>query len=259
MKGTAELALVRRVVGLDVARVPLQHGRATLALPRCQDALLDLYIEQAAAFEHRVPYYGVVWPSAIALAREAASAVRAGDSVLELGSGVGLGGIGAALTCSPSSVTLTDLDPAAARLGRFNARLSGVSSLVRYAALDWTELDSWPRRAFDCAIAADVIYEEAACRPIARVLARTLRPGGRFLLADGKGRVNRDRLKSALENDGAFVPSGSPWHVTLDASHEPQPQPAQSSPRDAARDSSREQNVVLMLWERTDTDVSADV
>ena len=210
--GAHELAMVRRVVGLSEVRVPLGRGggrrrpTARLAMPRCQDRLLDLYIEEEAAMAHRTPYYGVIWPSALGLARSVSRVVQPGDAVLELGSGLGLGGIAAALTASPSTVLCADHDPAAARLCRLNGRLSGVGSVVRSAALDWTAtLDTWPAHAFDCAIAADIIYEEEAVPPIAAVLKHVLRPGARFLLADGEKRRHRASLALALESHGAFV------------------------------------------------------
>ena len=168
--GEAELRLVREAVGLVEQRVPVSAAPpavARLAVPRSQDALLELYIAEPAAFQHRTPYYGIVWPSALGLAGAVAAHVRAGDRCVELGSGLGLGGIAAALTTHAASVLLTDHDPAAARLGRLNARLSGVADRVTSCARDWAALEAWPPTYFDCAIAADIIYEEDACVPMA--------------------------------------------------------------------------------------------
>lgn len=256
--GRLELSLVRRYVGLDVSSVPCNVGGPTakIALPRCQDKLLDLYIERAAEFGDRTPYYGVLWPSAIGLARHVGSVVEDGDSVLEvrarphtlspavlsqlcpsfgahlqLGCGLGLGGIAAALVGSPRHVTLTDHDPAALRLARLSARLSGVSRRVRFAAWDWAHLADWPAQRYDVAIAADIIYEEVACQPVAAVLSRSLRPGGRFLLADGERRIHRGRLREALLADGAFRERGTERVVSVDDG---------------------DGRVVLALYERTD-------
>ena len=118
--------------------------------------------------------------------------------------GSGFGGIAAALTAEPASVLLTDHDPAATRLARLNARLSGVSSRVRSSALDWNTEHVWPPAYFDCAFAADIIYEPDACVQVAHVLTRSLRPGGRFLLADGQRRIHRPSLEHSLRD--AFVP-----------------------------------------------------
>lgn len=235
--GELQLHLVRRVVGLVEHRVRVQGSVARIALPRSQDALLDLYIEEAEAFEHRTPYYGIIWPSALGLARTVGGFVRDDDRCVELGSGLGLGGIAAALTAAPSSVLLTDHDPAAARLGRLNARLSGVASRVRSKPLDWMSVEEWPRSHFDCAFAADIIYEEEAVAPVAKLLAHTLRPGGRFLLADGERRIHRAKFSAALRADGAFKSHGTEELVAVCD--------------DAVADHGSS-NVVLSVWERTD-------
>ena len=239
-KGASELRLVRSAVGLVEHSIRVGTSRngalqVRLAVPRCQDALLDLYIAEEELMGFRTPYYGIVWPSAMGLARAVGSHVAEGDRIIELGCGLGLGGIAAAVRARPSSVLLTDYDPAAARLGRLNARLSGVASRVRSATLDWTSLEEWPVAAFDLAIAADIIYEEEACAKVAAVLSRTLRPGGRFLLADGERRMHRARLREHLARDNAFVPCGDETHMQVEH----------------FGDSTRESNVVIAAWERT--------
>jgi tRNA (guanine37-N1)-methyltransferase len=68
------------------------------------------------------------------LAREharVASAVVAGERVLDLCCGVGPFGLTAARLGTPSSVTLVDANPAAAQLARSNARRLGVEAKVR--------------------------------------------------------------------------------------------------------------------------------
>ena len=142
--GQLELSLVRTFVGLMSRDICIGGGAsARIALPKCQDKLLDLYIERAAEMEERTPYYGVVWPSAVGLARAVGAHVRDGDRVLELGCGLGLGGIASALTANPSQVLLTDYDPAAVRLARMSAKLSRVSHVVRSAPIDWNYRPSW--------------------------------------------------------------------------------------------------------------------
>ena len=217
--GQLELSLVRTFVGLMSRDICIGGGAsARIALPKCQDKLLDLYIERAAEMEERTPYYGVVWPSAVGLARAVGAHVRDGDRVLELGCGLGLGGIASALTANPSQVLLTDYDPAAVRLARMSAKLSRVSHVVRSAPIDWNYRPSWASHglsaaSFDVAIAADVIYEPEACAPVAAVLAHALRPGGRFLLADSEPRLHRARLRSELCGDGRFIPLQSESRV----------------------------------------------
>lgn len=207
------IGLVKKFVGLDLRMVGVGAGlSARIAMPKCQDKLLDLYIAEDKRLEGRTPYYGVLWPSAIGLAHEASAHIHDGDAVLELGCGLGLGGIAAALTANPSRVLVTDHDPASVYLAKLSAKLSGVSRRVlRGAPVDWNRREQWQRHglepgAFDVAIAADIIYEAEACTPVATILAHALRPGGRFLLADSEARVHRRALRDAMTSSGKFVP-----------------------------------------------------
>ena len=212
--GVPSLSLLRERVGLTPLDVDVGEAQASgdserqvvsLLLPSDQSALLDLYVDQEQA---GAPYYGIVWPSAYALARHVAARENVeplrGAAVLELGCGVGLAGIAAALTGAPRSVTLTDNDPLAVELSRLGAERSGVGGVCTCAVRDWTDLASWPECGYDCVLGADIIYESAACEAIAALLERTLRVGGSFVLADGRGRRNRRRLWELLLEGGGF-------------------------------------------------------
>ena len=155
----AAFTLLRQTVGLTSVDVALKGGAvAKLELPRSQDALLDLYIEHARDFGDMSPYFGVIWPSALALSRHLdTTQIAEGSDVLELGSGVGLCGIAAALSCAPRSVSLSDIDPMAVELSRRSAERSGVARLCESQVRDWNDLDSWPTAAFDVALGADII------------------------------------------------------------------------------------------------------
>src|SRR5215210_5553479 len=87
------------------------HALALLA-PRDSDALLS---EEAFAQEEFLPYWAELWPSALALARVVARRPLTGRRVVELGCGLGLPAIAAALAggrvlatdWSPDSVAMT--------------------------------------------------------------------------------------------------------------------------------------------------------
>lgn len=232
--------LLRQKVGLTELSVPVDDdggAAVSLLLPSSQDALLEMYIAHEKELGGLTPYYGVIWPSAYALCRHVGEAeVPAGSAVLELGSGVGLAGIAAAVTGAPASVHLTDLDPIAVELSRLNADRSGVGDTCTTAVMDWFDLDAWPESTYDVAIGADILYEPEACDALAAVLARTLRPGGTFLLADGKGRRNRSLLWEGLIGGGAFEQVGDERWTNV-----PDPQPS---------DPERTQPVVLARFVR---------
>jgi tRNA1(Val) A37 N6-methylase TrmN6 len=82
----------------------------------------------------------------------AACPARAGDSVVDLGAGVGGAGLALAARVPETTVTLVEIDPKLAALARENTRLNGMDARVRALALDVTA----PSRAFVAAgLAAD--------------------------------------------------------------------------------------------------------
>lgn len=207
---SAAMRLVVHHVGLAELAVPTARDAAiTLYTPACADRLLDAYVEHEEAFGGRTPYYGVVWPAAVGLARDlgARGRVADGDAVLELGAGLGLCGIAAALTGRAARVTLVDHDPVAVELGLASAVENGVGHLVDSAQLDWTEPHRWPAHEYSLVVAADVIYEAGAAEHVAAVVRRVLRPDGRFVLADLATRPFRPRLREAMLACG-FAPEG---------------------------------------------------
>lgn len=208
------LELVASRVGLSQLAVQLPHSAdgaeageggvltVTLLAPADADELSETYAEHPDVFEGRAPYYGALWPSALALAREVDAHVAAGEAVLELGAGLGLVGIAAALRAAPSAVTLVDHDPVAVELALASARLNGVGERVRGAALDWSVRAGWPSADVDVVLAADVLYEAEASEHVAAVADRVLRPGGRLVLADGAHRPFRPLLHSCMRARG---------------------------------------------------------
>jgi predicted nicotinamide N-methyase len=204
---SSALDLLQRKVGLTTLHVPIYETdkgpKASVLVPSSQDKLLDVYVDNDEAFGGRSPYFGIVWPSARALSRHLSEANIGRDAtILEIGCGVGLVGLAAALTCNPKSVFLTDIDPLAVELSRMGAEANGVAKVCRAEVKDWSDLSAWPEAAFDCVLAADVIYEESACDAISALLAHVLRPGGLFILADQRHRSNRGRLWKQLLGSG---------------------------------------------------------
>src|SRR4051794_19415431 len=74
--------------------IPLAGRDIAVLRPRNPESLLDEH-----AFEHEefLPYWADLWPSALALARALAPRALRGARTLELGCGVGLPSIAAAL------------------------------------------------------------------------------------------------------------------------------------------------------------------
>lgn len=148
---------------------------------RCTRALLSWYDEQVyLGTENADPYGLVLWPSAIALALELSQrtdAVR-GRRVLELGAGVGLPGIAAAML--GARVVQTDRDERALALARENATSNGVTMEWRVA--DWT---AWPDIGrHDWVIGSDILYRSTLHDQLHALLDATCNPGGTILISD---------------------------------------------------------------------------
>jgi predicted nicotinamide N-methyase len=174
-------------------------------------AVLSFEDEQRFLSEprERQPYGVALWPASIAMAHELAARgeALAGRRVLELGAGTGLPGIVAA--AFGAHVVQTDRHALALDVCRRNGERNGVGGRVEYRLADWTAWSGTER--YDLVLGADVIYGESAHEALRHILAASLAPGGRVLLADPFRPISF-RLLEALEADGWAV-SMSKWSV----------------------------------------------
>jgi len=130
-------------------------GGRTISLlrPRVADALLD---EEAFEHEEFLPYWAELWPSAIALAQEVAHLDVDGLGVLELGCGLGLPSVVAAL--AGAHVLATDWSPDAVEIAARNAERNGAELETALAAWGAASalVDTAP---WDLVLGADLLYE----------------------------------------------------------------------------------------------------
>jgi predicted nicotinamide N-methyase len=163
--------------------VPLGDGRELCVLrPRDTEVLLD---EHAFEDDEFLPYWAELWPSGVALARAIAPRALRGARVLELGCGLGLPSLAAAL--GGGRVLATDWSGAALDLLAGNAERNGAR--LETEVVDWRRPAALLERApFDLVLAADVLYEGRNLEPLAGLLPRL---GGEVLLAD-PGRTHLD-------------------------------------------------------------------
>ena len=155
------------LLDVEVRTVDLGAGEeAYLARPRDWEAL-----REAEALARRgVPYWAMLWPSGLHLARAiAAGPPLAGRRVLELGCGLALPSIAAAR--SGASVLAVDVHSDAAVFAAHNLALNGLTGDVAVAG--WQELP--PGEPFDLVLAADVLYLRANVESLLRALPRLAR------------------------------------------------------------------------------------
>ena len=180
----------------DVVEEIVGLGDRELAVlrPRDSEALLDEH-----AFEHEefLPYWAELWPSGVALARAVAGRALHGARTLELGCGLGLPSIAAAL--AGGRVLATDWSEAALEFTRENARRSGAA--VETLKCSWAAPAPLIARApWDLVLAADVLYEPRNGEQLRPLLRQLVGERGEVWLAD-PGRPPAAGFLEALEPD----------------------------------------------------------
>ena len=144
----------------------------------------DLISEDDYVRDERLPYWADLWPSAEILAAEVRTMRLAGQRVLELGCGMGLVAVAAAL--AGAELTATDYYDDAILFARLNvAEATGRTIATRM--VDWSQMPADLGR-FDVVLASDVLYEPRYAAMVAGAIAATLARGGEAIVAD-PGRI----------------------------------------------------------------------
>jgi len=167
---------LRGALNLVEEEVDLGEGlRLEILRPPSADELID---EAAFDEEEFLPYWAEPWPSGLALARHVATRELRGHRVLELGCGLGLPALAAALR--GADVLATDWAEDAIELLRRNAERNGV--FLRLARVRWSEPEPLLRAApWDLVLGADLLYEARNAEQLAELLPQL---GGEVLLAE---------------------------------------------------------------------------
>ena len=154
------------LMAIDVVEqtVAVSWREVRIVRPSDVDALLD---EDAFEHEEFLPYWAELWPSALALAAEVAGLDLRGARTIELGCGLAVPSVVAAL--QGAEALATDWSHDALRFARRNARLNEVA--VETLLCSWTAprplLDRAP---FDLVLASDVLYERRNLEPLVQLL-----------------------------------------------------------------------------------------
>jgi predicted nicotinamide N-methyase len=173
--------------------VPLPVGEVALTRPRDADALLS---EERFEQEEFLPYWAELWSSGVALAHDVSRRALRGAPVLELGCGLGLPSIAAAL--AGGRVLATDWSPDAIRATEENARRNGVE--VETAVVAWGAPEPIVERGpWRWVLASDVLYEPRNVDLLLELLPRLVDRSGEALIADPSRRPADRFLERAGE------------------------------------------------------------
>ena len=175
------------------AVVSLGNRELAVLRPRDGEALLD---DAAFGHEEFLPYWAELWPSGLALARAVSARDLRGLRAVELGSGLALPSIAAAL--GGADVLATDWSPEAVALASWNARRNGAR--VTTAICDWNAparlLADTP---WDLVLASDVLYERRNADALLALLPRLVDERTTVLLGDPGRPAAEGFLTAALE------------------------------------------------------------
>jgi predicted nicotinamide N-methyase len=153
----------------------------------------DLFIElsktgDASLLEERCPYFGKVWPSALALSEwilEKAELFK-NSKVLELGCGLAIPSFVVAKL--GAEVTATDFHPDVPEFLKKNLELN--KTHIHYEKLNWAESShsKLAERSFNWIIGSDVLYERTHGSQLSATLAHLVRDSGCGALIADPGR-----------------------------------------------------------------------
>ncbi|MEO8335121.1 MAG: methyltransferase domain-containing protein [bacterium] len=157
----------------------------------------DLISEDDYVQDERLPYWADLWPSAQILANEVAIMRLAGQRVLELGCGLGVVALGAAM--AGADVTATDYYDDAILFASLNvATATGKEIATRM--VNWVDMPADLGK-FDVVLASDVLYEHRYASMVADAIAKTLRRGGEAIVAD-PGRIALEEFLEECSDRG---------------------------------------------------------
>jgi predicted nicotinamide N-methyase len=172
-------------------RIELAAREISFLRPPSADELID---ETAFDEDEFLPYWAELWPSGIALARAVISLELRHARVLELGAGLGLPSLAAAL--GGAEVLATDWADDAVELLRANAERNGIS--LRAEVVRWDEPEPLLADApWRLVLGADLLYELRNADQLLELLPRL---GRDVLLADPGRPFARGFLERAAES-----------------------------------------------------------
>ncbi len=159
----------------------------------------------------RISFWWGITTAAVGLANHLESlGDLSGQRVIDLGCGLGVAGIAAAMV--GARVTFTDYKAAALAFAEQNSRLNGLDEdSTEFRSLDWDNPGELPR--FNMIIGSEILYDYYFHGSLIRLVNRILQPGGSIVLSDRK-RLVVTRFLGRLVGSG-FLCSETSFRVNV--------------------------------------------
>lgn len=143
------------------------------------------------------PIFGVVWPSALALATFMDGYNTGSKRILEVGCGIALPSL--LLNSKKADITSTDCHPEA---GAFLARNTAINNgpAIAFERTGWADNND-QLGLFDLIIGSDLLYEDEHIALLAAFINAHAKPACEVILVD-PGRGRKTRLVNALQQSG---------------------------------------------------------
>lgn len=203
------LVHVRHEAHFDAVRV----GDEVLEFLQISDmpAYIDRALERPDAPKgaDALPLWAKIWPASLPLAMLMQRQTPApGETILEIGAGVGVVGLFAA--SRGFSVVISDNNPDALLFARINALRNNLGHCVEVRFVDFSSQDHQGH--FSRIIGSEVLYQEALYEPLLRFFLSHLRPGSGPEDGHGGGEIlmSADVGRRALK---FFLAAANHFHI----------------------------------------------
>jgi predicted nicotinamide N-methyase len=172
--------------------IDVHRGRIRFVHPRDPAALL--YEDDIAADQAYPPYWAELWPSGIELADAVSKHDWTGVRAVELGCGLGLPAVAAAL--AGARVLATDRSADALAFAAVNAEQNGAP--LETARCSWEDPESLVARGpFRLVLASDVLYGQRNVDELHALLPRLVDDDGEVWIADPQRPLTEEFLATA--------------------------------------------------------------
>lgn len=176
---------------------PFKIGNHSIRLLKAVD--LDDFIGGENPFENvsEFPFWIKLWESAMVLSYVLANIpVNKGETLMELGAGLGAPGLAAASV--GFDVTITDYEDLILDFQRVSAAASGLTN-VKVSFLDW--LNPSDECQYDILAGAEILFREEFFEPLLHIFRNYLKPDGTIYLAHDASRQSLPKFLKLAQND----------------------------------------------------------